>query len=73
MYFPLGGGTLKGVGKPGEIAWSRVFVMDGCLHAGPGWGPSSPDPVRESASSGTPPQSSGPRCALSCAAWAESR
>jgi hypothetical protein len=26
MYFPLGGGTLKGVGKPGEIVWSRVFV-----------------------------------------------
>jgi hypothetical protein len=32
MYFPLGGGTLKGVSKPGEIVWSRVFVMDGCLH-----------------------------------------
>jgi hypothetical protein len=26
MYFPLGGGSLKGVGKPGEIVWSRVFV-----------------------------------------------
>jgi hypothetical protein len=33
MYFPLGGGTLKGVSKPGEIVWSRVFVMDGKLHA----------------------------------------
>ena len=33
MYFPLGGGTLKGVSKPGEIVWSRVFVMDGVLHA----------------------------------------
>jgi len=32
MYFPLGGGTLKGVSKPGEIVWSRVFVMDGYLH-----------------------------------------
>jgi hypothetical protein len=29
MYFPLGGGTLKGVSKPGEIVWSRVFIMDG--------------------------------------------
>ncbi len=33
MYFPLGGGTLKGVSKPGEIVWSRVFVQDGQLHA----------------------------------------
>jgi len=33
MYFRLGGGTLKGISKPGEIVWSRVFVMDGGLHA----------------------------------------
>ncbi|MBL9126950.1 MAG: fucose isomerase [Verrucomicrobiales bacterium] len=33
MYFRLGGGTLKGVSKPGWIVWSRVFVMDGRLHA----------------------------------------
>jgi L-fucose isomerase-like protein len=33
MYFPLGGGTLSGVSKPGEIVWSRVFIMDGELHA----------------------------------------
>ncbi|MCC7207189.1 MAG: fucose isomerase [Anaerolineae bacterium] len=33
MYFRLGGGTLRGVSKPGEIVWSRVFVMDGELHA----------------------------------------
>ena len=33
MYFPLGGGTVKGVSKPGEIVWSRVFVMKGALHA----------------------------------------
>jgi L-fucose isomerase-like protein len=32
MYFPLGGGTLSGVSKPGEIVWSRVFIMDGRLH-----------------------------------------
>ncbi|MGW1917320.1 fucose isomerase [Streptomyces sp. NPDC002076] len=32
MYFPLGGGTLSGVSKPGEIVWSRVFLMDGRLH-----------------------------------------
>ncbi len=33
MYFRLGGGTLKGISKPGEIVWSRVFVMGGKLHA----------------------------------------
>ena len=33
MYFPLGGGTLSGVSKPGAVVWSRVFVMDGALHA----------------------------------------
>lgn len=33
MYFHLGGGTLKGVCKPGIIVWSRVFVEGGCLHA----------------------------------------
>ena len=32
MYFPLGGGTLSGVSKPGEVVWSRVFIMDGALH-----------------------------------------
>lgn len=32
MYFPLGGGTLKGVSKPGEIVWSRIFIMGGRLH-----------------------------------------
>jgi hypothetical protein len=33
MYFRLGGGTLKGISKPGEIVWSRVYIMDGALHA----------------------------------------
>ena len=31
MYFKRGGGTMKGVSKPGEIVWSRVFVDDGVL------------------------------------------
>lgn len=26
MYFPLGGGTVKGVSRPGEIVWSRVYI-----------------------------------------------
>jgi hypothetical protein len=33
MYFRLGGGSLKGVCKPGEIVWSRIFVEDGRLKA----------------------------------------
>lgn len=33
MYFRLGGGTLKGVSKPGEIVWSRVYVDAGVLRA----------------------------------------
>ncbi len=31
MYFRLGGGTLRGIAKPGEIVWSRVFVENGKL------------------------------------------
>ncbi|MGD0857765.1 MAG: fucose isomerase [Terracidiphilus sp.] len=38
MYFPLGGGSLKGIGKPGEIVWSRVFVEGGAPHADLGRG-----------------------------------
>jgi len=38
MYFPLGGGSLKGIGKPGEIVWSRIFVESGALHADMGRG-----------------------------------
>ncbi len=26
MYFPSGGGTLKGISKPGEIVWSRIYI-----------------------------------------------
>jgi hypothetical protein len=33
MYFRLGGGTVKGVSKPGQVVWSRVFVDGGALKA----------------------------------------
>ncbi len=33
MYFKLGGGSVKGVSKPGEIVWSRVFIDGGKLCA----------------------------------------
>lgn len=32
MYFPRGGSTLKGVSKPGEIVWSRVYVAGDAVH-----------------------------------------
>ncbi len=31
MYFRLGGGSVRGVAKPGEIVWSRIFVEGGRL------------------------------------------
>ena len=31
MYFPNGGSTLRGVSKPGEIVWSRIFIEGGKL------------------------------------------
>lgn len=32
MYFRLGGGTIKGVSKPGECVWSRIYVERDRLH-----------------------------------------
>lgn len=31
MYFPKGGSTLRGVAKPGEIVWSRIYVENDAL------------------------------------------
>ncbi len=36
--FPSGGGTIKGICKPGQIIWSRVFIEDGRLQADLGRG-----------------------------------
>lgn len=38
MYFPKGGGTIKGESKPGEIVWSRVYIEKGALHVDMGRG-----------------------------------
>jgi hypothetical protein len=32
MYFPLGGSTIKGVSRPGEVVWSRLYIEGGSLH-----------------------------------------
>ncbi len=31
MYFPSGGSTIRGVSKPGEVVWSRIYVAEGRL------------------------------------------
>ncbi|WP_051777253.1 fucose isomerase [Pseudorhizobium pelagicum] len=31
MFFPAGGGTLRGVAKPGELVWSRIYIEDNRL------------------------------------------
>ena len=33
MYFRLGGGTIKGISKPGPVVWSRIYVEAGSLKA----------------------------------------
>ena len=46
MYFRLGGGGIKGVSKPGEMVWSRIFV-DGGLKADLGRGRAIELPLEE--------------------------
>jgi hypothetical protein len=38
MYFPNGGSTLRGISKPGEIVWSRIYVEGDALHMDTGRG-----------------------------------
>lgn len=33
IYFRLGGGTIKGISKPGHVVWSRIYVVPGRLKA----------------------------------------
>jgi len=33
MYFHKGGGTIRGVSKPGEVVWSRIYTEDNRLKA----------------------------------------
>lgn len=47
MFFPAGGGTLKGVAKAGEIVWSRIFVEGGALHMDIGRGQAVSLPAEE--------------------------
>jgi hypothetical protein len=49
MYFPLGGGTVKGLSKPGAVVWSRVFVQNHRIHCDIGFGQAIkvPDSIAE--------------------------
>ncbi len=47
MYFPRGGGTLKGVSKPGPIVWSRVYIQSDRLKYDTGLGEVVALPARE--------------------------
>lgn len=46
-YFPLGGSTIRGVSRPGEIVWSRVYIAEGRLHVDIGRGTAVELPVAE--------------------------
>src|SRR5690606_1891545 len=58
MYFRLGGGTLRGVSKPGPIVWSRIYVKDGRLQAdlGVGRAVSLPEAETQRRWQATPPE-----------------
>jgi len=47
MYFPHGGGTLKGVSRPGHVVWSRVYSAGGALHVDIGLGEAVELPAEE--------------------------
>ena len=61
MYFPKGGGTIKGESRPGEIVWSRVYIRNNSLHGMLIWaaGQSSHYRPRKCSSAGNPPRRSG--------------
>jgi len=49
MFFPLGGGTLSGCSRPGDIVWSRVYIENAGLHVDLGRGHVADLPAQETA------------------------
>lgn len=47
MYFRLGGGSLKGISKPGALVWSRIYVEENELRCDIGVGQSVDLPQQE--------------------------
>ncbi|WP_051680033.1 fucose isomerase [Pseudorhizobium marinum] len=58
MFFPAGGGTLRGVAKPGELVWSRIYIEDNRLQMdiGRGQAVSLPEMETRRRSEATNPQ-----------------
>lgn len=58
MFFPFGGGTLKGYAREGEIVWSRIYVEGGALKMdmGRGQAVALPPEEQERRSQATNPQ-----------------
>ncbi len=57
-YFRLGGGTVKGISKPGVVVWSRIFVTPAglCADVGIGSAVALPDAESERRWQATTPQ-----------------
>ena len=62
MYFRLGGGSLKGISKPGEIVWSRIFVENGKLKMDLGRAEVVELPAKRPSAAGTSPRRNGRSC-----------
>ena len=58
MYFPAGGGTLRGIARPGAIIWSRVYIEDNqlCLDIGCGEAVTLPPAEMQRRREGTTPE-----------------
>ncbi len=69
MYFRLGGGTLKGISKPGEIVWSRIFIEDDKLKMDLGRAGVVKLPREETERRWKPPRRNGRSCTPSLTAF----
>lgn len=47
MFFPQGGSTLRGIAKPGEIIWSRIYIENDALQMDIGRGKAVELPAEE--------------------------
>jgi hypothetical protein len=58
MYFRLGGGSIKGVSKAGEIVWSRIYIADDglCMDLGRAAAIDLPDEETRRRSEATTPE-----------------
>ena len=64
MYFPNGGSTLRGIAKPGEIIWSRIYIENNQLCMDIGRGHVVKLPQKKPKDAGISQQSNGPSCML---------